>query len=118
MGTLVAAGTHKLTAMGNMAIWDSDLKTSIEVFPAVPYVVGAYVIPGVGHVEYVGWDPFADSLNDVNEAVAIQSGPGDWKFVVDTKAMMPTPNGPVEGGPGSADGTFSVITVQPVCTST
>ena len=54
IGTLTADGGHVLTALGNKAIWEADIKDSIETpFPAVPYISGGFVIPGVGHVEFV-----------------------------------------------------------------
>jgi len=119
IGPLTADGGHVLTAFGNKAIWEADIKDSIETpFPAVPYISPPFIIPGTGHVEFVGWGTFAGVTTDGGEAVGIQSGPGDWKFVVDVKAMMPAPpSAPVPDGVKEYPGTFSIITVQPVCKS-
>jgi hypothetical protein len=117
MGTISTAGGHVLTAMGNDAVWESDIKDSIEVLMGIPYISGAFVIPGVGDVVFDSWDTHAGVTTDGGEAVMIQAGPGQWHFAVSAPAIMPplasTPD-PVSSYPG----TFSIITIQPVCTST
>jgi len=117
MGTISVASGHVLTAMGNDAVWASDIQESIEILVGIPYISGAFVIPGVGSVVFDAWDTQAAKTTDGDEAVMIQAGPGQWHFHVDVQAIMP----PLASSPDPVTdypGTFSIITIQPVCTST
>lgn len=42
----------------------------------IPYISGAFVIPGVGGVVFDSWDTHAANTTDGGEAVMIQAGPG------------------------------------------